>query len=531
MWQRWVTFFKQHRVVVSLLLLSSIALWLRLHNVSSVIWSLAAYDDSRDFLVAKHLVEYGQFIWRGPLAASGFNWLLNSPLYYYFLACLWFIFRNPTGTMVGWILITTTVVPLAYLIGKKSLDTTTGLLFALIVAVHPLFVQYSQELFQPHLMPVLTLTTYYFLLRLNEKTSLKNILIFIFFFSIPVHFHYGYLLLIPVFVFWLGKKWYQLINNDFSYKNIFLPLLATLAGFLFWVGCTFNTYFFDQVYFFVFNFEDLTQKGNGQLSFFGNTLQQLTYTLVPYPNQLVRSTLLVVLVLLFFLPIKKTPANIRILLSCIASLCLLPLFSGSFNFYHLSSVLPFFFLLMAFAFRYALYKNKIAGFFIIVPFLLIWGNQLGKWYATFSAVSVYEETEWVSRAIASDLGPIPTHFGLAQLESSNFHVYDYWATSPYWFHLEEYYNQPLVTLTNGGVNHFPMIDTVQKIYFICDHRSHPDLAKERCQYRFENKRNYLKLPGQVLYQSDRYTVHVYEIASPSGKEYYTPNLIYDFRKE
>lgn len=522
------TFLNQKRVLICLVIIYCVGLWLRLHHLDKALWALPAYDDSRDFLVAKHMVEYHQFLRRGPLVAGGFGWLLNSPVYYYFQSLLWFLTRSVATMMTLWAVLMSSIIPLAYWAGKKTVNRTTGLVFALITAVHPLFITYSQEIFQPFVMPILMLVVYLTLLKLAKENTLKNILLFILAVSIPVHFHYGILLLAPALVFWLVKKWYALINDDFTLQNTLWPLVASLAGFLTWVSFTFHTYFFDQAFFFIFNFEDLAKKDSSYLTRFSEIGRQILETMFPVWPDVTRWILVATLVILLGWSGRKLNRQVMAILGSLAgSIVLIPLFGAGFNFYYLSAIMPFFFLLIAVAFGFAFTKSKLAGLCLLLPFLLIWKDDLMNWYAKYPPVSVYEESKLVSQKIAEDLGPEPRNFALAQLETSNFHIYDYWATSAYWFHLENIYNQPLVVLTDRGVNHMSVVGSAQKMYLICDHRTDVELIAKRCTYRFESNRTYLELPGKELYHSDRYTVWKYDFKPEASESYLLPNLVYE----
>src|SRR3990172_43604 len=87
---------------ILVLCIISVGIILRLASLRNYIWFQQGYDESRDMLVAKHIVEYGEWLWRGPYAAGGQNILLNSPVYYYLLAIFWFIARSPYGVMLFW---------------------------------------------------------------------------------------------------------------------------------------------------------------------------------------------------------------------------------------------------------------------------------------------------------------------------------------------------------------------------------------------------------------------------------------------
>lgn len=526
----------QHRkALIVLLAIYVLGLWLRLNNLDHAVWAFPGYDDSRDALVAKHLAEYGQLLWRGPMAASGFGWLLNSPFYYYLLAVLWLIFGSAFGLLQVWAVLLSSNIPLAYLAGKKTLDRTTGLIFATIVAVHPLFIKHSQEMFQPHLLPPLVLLIYIALLNASKKSSLKNMLWLIFTISLPVHFHYSIFILSPVLLFWLGKTWHELLKKEFSYRTAFMPLAAAITGLMVWVLFTYNWFVFDQLYFFIFNFEKLAGENTPLLASLANTFYYTIELLIPYWPDGYRQLLFGLILLLAGLMIKKSTLQQRrngiILASFASGILFTPLFGAEMIDYYATPIYPFWLLLFALGFRFAFKKNMAAGFFILLAFLLIWRGRALEWYSTLPQTPIYDETKVISQVLAKHIGPKPTQFALVGLGTNNTYVFDYWPTSAFWFHLEEIYQTPLVYLIQNGVNHQPIIGNPHTIFMICDHRTLPELIDLRCLYRFESNRAYLALPPEQLYQSERYSVWKYQLQPEAQSLYYNVNVVYDDFKE
>ena len=73
-------------------------------------------------------------------------------------------------------------------------------------------------------------------------------------------------------------------------------------------------------------------------------------------------------------------------------------------------------------------------------------------------------------------------------------------------YLEELFDKPLVKLTNYGVSHYPITTDINYLYFVCDHRTLPELINESCLNRFVEDRNYLSDYPDKIYQSQNYTV-------------------------
>lgn len=84
-------------------------------------------------LVAKHILLHKGHVTYGPLAAGGMNWLKNSPIYYYFIAVLWSVTREPLLLMYLWAVLMTIQVVFAYYIGKKFQDHLSDIILLVLL--------------------------------------------------------------------------------------------------------------------------------------------------------------------------------------------------------------------------------------------------------------------------------------------------------------------------------------------------------------------------------------------------------------
>jgi mannosyltransferase len=106
-------------------------------------------------------------------AGSAASW--HPPLYFFILHYWMALFGNSEWAVrLPAALFGLGAVPLIYLLGRRLYDRPTGLVAALLLALSVVNVQYSQEVRGYSLAVVLTLLSFYFLLRLGEgRPSLK----------------------------------------------------------------------------------------------------------------------------------------------------------------------------------------------------------------------------------------------------------------------------------------------------------------------------------------------------------------------
>lgn len=366
-----------------IILILIIAVCLRTYQLDKSIWLQSGYDESRDMLVASHIVNYGEHISRGPLVAGGMNWLLNSPIYYYFVSIIWFFTREPTIFMYVWAAIMTIPVWIGYLIGKRLKDDLTGLILASLLAANHQMIYSSRELLQPHLLLIFSLcfiwTGISFLK--DKKHKLKYILLAILFLLSPLHFHYGVFIALPIGTIWILKFWYDLNSETekTSLKKIFAPVIVYFGMVLSWLLVTYRVAVFDQIYFLLFNFEN-----KYQLSFFSQLRQTFSILIEMiwgsyYPIS-ISLLLLITAIALISRAIHKEKNKFELsqfgwVVIFVFSICSSILLFGFYRHFvtetYMLFLFPFFITLLAIVLRQTINAYKIFGYLLTAASILL----------------------------------------------------------------------------------------------------------------------------------------------------------------
>ena len=505
----------KYRFQFFLSIVMAIGLWLRFYNLPDQVWSQSGYDESRDMLVAEHIYKYKESINRGPLAAGGLGQLKNSPVYYYLIAMLWALASNPTSFMYLWATILAGQILLAYLIGKKLGDETSGIITSIVFAINNQLIYQSRQLLQPHLLPVFSLLFLWILLKNKEKKSIIFILLMIFLLLFPLHIHYGVLIIFPAGCFWISYFWSEILEEKISIKNIFLPIITAVGLIFSWIIATYRKKVFDQILFFTTNF---TKSNISFLEKINQLLTELTNSFIPSFSLFWAILFIIFFTILSFFWLKKKYSrsgiiNWAIICSFSFSTLLAVLFSGRIANTYLLSSLPFFLILLSLGLRQLISINKLFGLIIvgwILYFLYIPTNHL--LFFNTPAESFRQQNYKIAKLIYRDSiknnqdKKQPINFGIASLSTIENLPFDGWATSGIWFYLEKLFDQKLIKLTSIGVSHSPLIRKINDLYFICDHRVLSERINESCLNRFTKNRNYLVDYPKKIYQSQNYTV-------------------------
>lgn len=158
-------------IVLTALLVSFI---LRINRLDYPISGTFAWGDgTRDFLVASHIIKFGELPAIGPhhsLADHGSK-IKNSPLYFYTLALPLLIYNHPLtlglinifGQMMGLVLI--------FLTTKGAFSSTSAAMTIILLSVNPHMISQSDYIWQPHLMLPIALLSLYLLVKAGFKKS------------------------------------------------------------------------------------------------------------------------------------------------------------------------------------------------------------------------------------------------------------------------------------------------------------------------------------------------------------------------
>ncbi len=488
-----------HKIVLIIIII--VALGFRLYQIDKSVWLQTGYDESRDMLVASHIVENKEHVSRGPYVAGGFEQLKNSPIYYYFVALIWFFTRTPNNLMYAWSLIMTLPVLIGYFIGKKSIDIRTGLILASLVAVNQFMISSSRELLQPHLLLIFSMSYIFFALSFikDKKNKLLNLNLMIFFSMISLHFHYGVIFVLPAALFFIAHCWFVLNTHSqkTSSKNLLAPIFLFLFLFLLWIMMTYRIFPFDQIYFFISNFQRVND-----LSFLEQlNLARLSLDLMIWGYDLSKfgAILSIISILVLILgvshryknkiKIKKFKKIIVFLFFVASSVFLLGFYKGDIAETYLLFILPFFIVLIAFSLRLIIKQSSFFGWLItIVAISFMVLNSSTRIFYPLPTVSYHEQQREVAKKIFD-------HYATLVIDDARFlkpnllvtwyvtektMPFDGWGTSGIWYYLEEYFQQPLVKNTSYGLNHTPINKYPKILYLICDRRISPELIQQDC---------------------------------------------------
>lgn len=489
----------KHSVGV-VIVLTLLACQLRMSNLDRLTWGLIGGDESRDMLVAKHMVKHGEWLFQGPRADGNQGSLANSPLYYYLIAAVWAISGDPVRFMYVWAGISSLLVVVAFIAGKVLKDDQTGLILAALVAVNHKYISGAREVFQPHLLAIFAFTFIISIgLLLRDRRQTWAALFAVFSLLLSLHFHFAGLLAFPIGFIWIGGL---LLMNLIDYKQK-LPVLLVIVGVVSVV-----------VSWAVFVLPTLTAQqtlvlGKGEYAeqvltvpfrFRWLSLHWLLYYIVVGVRYSVIEVAVWVGVVLGFIVTQA-----RRLRTFVIEPGLLFVVSMSFSAYftllylkvlretYLLFLVPFILAAFAYLLRWLWVRSIVGKFLVLVAIGAVWQNSITKLSVFIPGDSVYVQTRDVTATIINDwqttYGMNAVFNGLVVWRSTAKPVHsDGWAASGVWYWLEEMSGQLLVQNVPGSaLSYLPIASRPQILYLVCDRRFYPEGVAEGCvQYLKSN---------------------------------------------
>lgn len=120
-------------------------------------------DGTRDYLVASHIIKYGEFPKTGPYNLLDPSGIKNSPVYFYILALPLLFYQSPLTLGLLNIFLQMGVLILIYLIAKRAFNTPTALIALILFSFNPEIIKQADYIWQPYLMmPVALFSVYLF---------------------------------------------------------------------------------------------------------------------------------------------------------------------------------------------------------------------------------------------------------------------------------------------------------------------------------------------------------------------------------
>lgn len=511
---------RKHRTLMFLSIIFGIGLWFRLSNISLYTWQLIGYDESRDVLVARHIVEYGDVVWRGPYASGSKNMLMNSPVYYYFMAALWFIGRSPVVVLALWSLLLASIMYFAYRVGTLVWDNTLGIIMALLFAVQPTLISNSRHNSQPY---VLTLFFMIFLWAYWKKSSmtLTRLCFLVALLMIPMHFHYGILLMFPAAFLLLGVEWLKLVaTSKAGWLAKISPILVGEYFIFTWVWLTYWQTPFDQQ---LFLFREISRD-------WVSVVTQMQSAVVAMLDNLwwSKDIRVVIGILVCFVGVtgwhfyKQKHDNVTrekywwMVLFAIVPPVVAGFHGDIIHTSYMLGVLPVLLMLIAIGIRVIMANNRYIALIVVFLVVGVFSEQALTVNAEAPTRSYYLQLQDVSRALYDDYRKIePQHVAEASIALavvSQAHLpLDKWGTSAMWYFLEDYFNKRLVSLSDYGTNFVSVIQKPRYFYVLCDYRVFAQSARSECIQKFRNARTYLLDGETMIYTSGEFDVWRFRI--------------------
>lgn len=481
---------------LSLLGILLLAALLRFYRIRDYLVFLG--DEGRDVLVVKRILVDHFYTLLGPVTSVGGMYL--GPIYYYFMApFLWFFHLDPLGPAVMIGLLSLSTIYLMYRYAQKYLDTTTGLIAALLYATSPLVIIYSRSSWNPNAVPFFAMLIIFCLTQAIHEKAIRWVFFVGLAFGIIIQLHYLALLFLGVFI---GVFLYFRPSWRIKQLGVFFGGASlTFSPFiLFELRHKFpNTYTIFR--FVTHSGKDAPFSLGSFLTTAGEVLTRLFWKLVVVENLLLTKLAMfgaVVFIILFFLRKTRSDAQIRqalpvLLIWLIAGLIAYGLYTGAIYDYYFVPLFPLPFLLAGFILS-KLFKmgvfTKVAAATLVL--LLVLTHFLHSPHGQ-EANRLLNQTEIIARLALSLTDDRPYNFALISNGNSD-HAYRYFF---------ELWDKKPVTIQNQVVDSSRESVTDQLIV-ICESRDCQPLGNSLWEIAGFGR-------AEIVSQWDLYTVKVFKL--------------------
>ena len=228
-------------------------------------------DQGRDVTIIKDFWQNGNLFFIGPQTSIGNMYL--GPFFYYLIAPFLLIFGySPVGPAVFIALLNILTVYLIYIIGKQWFNHKTGLISAILFAISPVIIKYSNFIWNPNIMPLFSLLFIYFFFEGFRSKKYHYFLYASLAFAMVMNSHYLGLALLPSVGFFWVYKFYIFYKKKSDDLKPFLKY--TLLAFL--------IFFISLIPQILFDIKHQGQNAKALLDFF--TYRETTVNIKPYKS-------------------------------------------------------------------------------------------------------------------------------------------------------------------------------------------------------------------------------------------------------
>ena len=153
-------------LIFSIIILASIIRLFKFQNTLNM-----DTDQAMAYILANHILNYKHMLLVGPITTF---WEVNilPPTYYYLVTFLFWLFRKEILVSLSFAFTGILTVYLIYLLSNDYFDKKTALLTSLLFSFSYSMVEYSREIWEPHLVPLFVIIALYFLSLLIKKGKL-----------------------------------------------------------------------------------------------------------------------------------------------------------------------------------------------------------------------------------------------------------------------------------------------------------------------------------------------------------------------
>lgn len=205
-------------IVVTVILL--IGAFLRLFRISEYMHFYG--DEGRDLIIVRNLLVNKDLILIGPGTSVGNMYL--GPLYYYLIApALLLSNYHPVGPAIFVAILGVVTIYLTYLLSKKWFGVFPAIIAALLYAIAPTVIKYSNFSWNPNVTPFFSILSIYLIDKINLKKQNWLLIPALASFAFVLQSHYMGIFLLPVIIaVWIYKLRKQRIKKGY--------ILNTLLG-------------------------------------------------------------------------------------------------------------------------------------------------------------------------------------------------------------------------------------------------------------------------------------------------------------
>lgn len=185
-------------------------------------------DEGRDFLTTYNIYTHRQLTLIGPpseFTINGRQFFFGPAPYYFILPALVLGNWNPLAVSYFLIFLNAGVLVTTLLILNKYIkDKLILYVFAILLAVTPLFVQYTRSYWNPYFMLQVSTLLVGLLVASKYKNQLRYFGLIGFLLGLSMQFHYSFIFAIAVTILWL------LLNKTLNFKNSIVVILGFIIG-------------------------------------------------------------------------------------------------------------------------------------------------------------------------------------------------------------------------------------------------------------------------------------------------------------